>query len=50
MDEDNYYRVDGEQLELLRKLQAELHNGTDRERDYGHRLWLLVCRIEDQKE
>lgn len=34
--------LDTDQFEKLRRLQTELHNGTDRERDYGHRLWLAL--------
>lgn len=29
-------------VEKLRKLQQDLHAGSDRERDFGHRLWLVL--------
>lgn len=46
------YMLCEEDFAKLRELQAQLDNGTDRERDYGHRLWLVlnnaVC--DDLKE
>jgi hypothetical protein len=41
-----YHMVDPDDVAKLRKLSAQLHGGTDRERDYGHRLWLIVNKIE----
>ena len=38
---------DEDQFKKLRKLQSQLHGGTDRERDYGHRLWLVCNEVED---
>ena len=49
MNEDKYYLVDSEQLANLCRLSGELHGGTDRERDYGHRLWLLLNYIKEQE-
>jgi len=37
---------DEDQFKKLRKLQSQLHGGTDRERDYGHRLWLVCNEVE----
>lgn len=41
MDE-KYFVFDEEQMAKLRAIQARLHAGTDKERDEGHRLWLLL--------
>ena len=41
-----YHMVDPDDVAKLRKLATELHAGSDRERDYGHRLWLIVKDIE----
>lgn len=49
MSEDKYYLVDEDQLRKLRALYTALHGGTDRERDYGHRLWLVVEEIRNQE-
>ena len=37
---------DEDQFKKLRKLQSQLHGGTDSERDYGHRLWLVCNEVE----
>lgn len=44
--------LDEDAVEKLRKLAAELQAGTDRERDYGHRLWLVLkdAPVVDEKE
>ena len=42
------YLLDEDQLAKLRALSEQLHNGTGRERDYGHRLWLVLGEIEKQ--
>lgn len=34
--------LEEEAVAKLRALQKELHGGTDRERDFGHRLWLVL--------
>lgn len=39
------YLVDEDVLGRLAQLYRALHNGTDRERDYGHKLWLLCGEI-----
>lgn len=41
---DDVVAFDLDTMEQLRGLQARLHGGTDRERDMGHRLWLLLNR------
>jgi hypothetical protein len=41
-----YHMVDPEDVAKLRRLSSQLHGGTDRERDYGHRLLLIVRTIE----
>ena len=49
IDEDSAFEA--EDMAKLRKLASELHGGTDRERDYGHRLWLILQRavpVEDR--
>lgn len=42
------YLIDEEQLRRLREIAARLQGGNDRERDEGHRLWLLVNDIAGQ--
>jgi hypothetical protein len=39
------YLVDEDTLAKMDRLQQELHGGTDRERDYGCRLWLMYMDI-----
>ena len=39
------YLVDEDTMTKLCKLYASLHSGTDRERDYGHKLWLIHREI-----
>lgn len=39
------YLIDEDQLAKLKRLYTELHSGSDRERDYGHRLWLVCAEI-----
>jgi len=39
--------IDELQFKKLRTLQQQLHGGTDRERDYGHRLWLVCNDVEE---
>lgn len=46
MSAEAFY-VEAEDLKQLQILSDQLHNGSDRERDYGHRLWLIVSRIRD---
>jgi hypothetical protein len=41
-----YHMVDPDDVAKLRRLSSQLHGGTDRERDYGHRLLLIVETIE----
>ena len=44
MNEAEAFALDADDMAKLRVLQAQLHGGTDRERDYGHRLWLILNR------
>lgn len=46
-DERNYV-VEGDQLSKLQRIASELQGGTDRERDYGHRLWLILNAVKEQ--
>lgn len=36
------YVIDADHLEKLKKIQGELMGGTDRERDFGHLIWLIT--------
>lgn len=38
--------IDEHTFAKMRQLQHDLHAGTDRERDFGHRLWLMLNNIE----
>jgi hypothetical protein len=38
------YLIDYDEMSKLRDIQELLHGGTDRERDCGHRLWLVLNR------
>lgn len=40
------YLLDEDTLAKLKALHRALHGGTDRERDFGHKLWLLCNDIE----
>jgi hypothetical protein len=39
------YLIDEDTLDKLGQLYKDLHGGTDRERDYGHRLWRICAEI-----
>ncbi len=39
------YLVDEDTMDKLSQLYRAMHNGTDRERDYGHKLWLICAEI-----
>jgi hypothetical protein len=41
--------IDADQLNKLTLIAARLQSGTDRERDEGHKLWLLINQIKDQE-
>jgi hypothetical protein len=43
-DADGIYAIEGEHLATLWKLQQQLHAGSDRERDFGHKLWLVLTQ------
>lgn len=42
MDELLGYLIEPNALKSLRKIADELQGGSDKERDIGHRIWLLV--------
>lgn len=42
------YIVEDDQLAKLQRIASELQGGTDRERDYGHRLWLILSTVKEQ--
>ena len=44
------FLMDEEHMDVLRTLEKQLHSGTDRERDYGHILWLLCNELESCNE
>jgi hypothetical protein len=46
---DDVFYLDEDQLAKLRLLADQLQGGSDRERDYGHRLWLVVVEISKQR-
>jgi hypothetical protein len=46
--DDNLYLLEGEELARLRAIADRLQGGSDRERDEGHRLWLIVNAIRDR--
>lgn len=41
------YLVEPEDVVKLTVICKQLHGGTDRERDYGHRLWLIINTMRD---
>lgn len=41
------YLLEDVQLERLQAISNRLHNGTDRERDEGHRLWLVLNAVRE---
>ncbi len=42
-------RFSDEQLAALRAISDRLQSGNDKERDEGHRLWLIIKQIKEQK-
>lgn len=36
------FLIEAHAMERLREIERALHGGTDRERDYGHRIWLIL--------
>lgn len=40
--------IDADQFAKLKRITSQLHGGTDQERDYGHRLWLVLTDVERQ--
>jgi hypothetical protein len=45
---ETVFVLDAEQLKQLLDIAVRLQSGTDRERDEGHRLWLVVETIRNQ--
>lgn len=41
-----YYYISKKDLDILRDISKRLHSGSDRERDEGHVLWLIVSEAE----
>lgn len=39
------YALEEEYVAKLAKVSRELHAGTDRERDFGHQLWLILAAM-----
>ncbi len=39
--------IEDEQLERLEAVANRLQNGTGRERDEGHKIWLVIKEIRD---
>lgn len=46
---DKLYLIEQDQLDRLRAISAALHSLSDRERDFGHKLWLVTLDIERQE-
>ena len=43
----SYYVLEDEDFDRLRAIQARLHGGSDKMRDEGHKLWLILNKVED---
>ena len=43
--EPDYYWIDEDDVRKLRRISDALMGGTDRERDYGHRVWLILNNL-----
>ena len=41
------YIIEAEDLDTLRNIASKLHGGSDKERDLGHKLWLIVNVAEE---
>ena len=41
------YLMEAHLMECLQQISTNLHGGTDRERDYGHRLWLIINELRN---
>lgn len=41
------YLMEAHIMERLQQISTNLHGGTDRERDYGHRLWLIINELRN---
>lgn len=40
--------IDADQFAKLQRIASQLQGGSDRERDYGHRLWLVLTEVKGQ--
>jgi hypothetical protein len=40
------YAIDVDDFNKLRKLSDTLHSGNDKERDLGHKIWLILNVVE----
>lgn len=46
---DKIYLIEQDQLDRLYAISAALHSLSDRERDLGHKLWLVCNDIKAQE-
>ena len=46
---DKIYLIEQDQLDRLYAISAALHSLSDRERDFGHKLWLVCNDIKAQE-
>lgn len=50
MSEELIYTLTSEEMRKLRAICAQLHGGSDKYRDIGHRMWLVLGEIEGTGE
>ena len=48
-DNEEIYVMEVEQIVRLLAISDALHAGSDRERDLGHKLWLIVSEIQSNQ-
>ena len=48
--EDSLYLIEADDLEKLQCIAATLQSGSDKMRDEGHKLWLVLRNIINLKE
>jgi len=41
-DPDGIYVIEGYELQKIASVMTQLHNGSDRDRDFGHKIWLVL--------
>lgn len=46
---EKIYLIEQDQLDRLYAISAALHSRSDRERDFGHKLWLVCNDIKEQE-